>query len=229
MDQPECPGSNCLLSGNSKQHAMFGFSCNFDNLECPFMACPACLLKATCYLASTEFDLPLGLSCPFCYGLSLSCLTGFGKYTSPVYSQLPMVMPGYGLTSKPGPLSFELLADAWHYAISQFVYVKQWTKEDVKEYLTMLWINKTTIDYFMLCCCNHLLIEPAIESPQDYADTMVAYVEKDHNCHPQLYTLPAPPAAWSICCINQRFFVASTNGLKPSSIYLLIHKRQFCK
>jgi hypothetical protein len=47
MDQPECRGSNCLLRGNSKQQAMFGISCNLENLARPCTACPKCLAKAT--------------------------------------------------------------------------------------------------------------------------------------------------------------------------------------
>ena len=50
MDQPERRGSNYLLGGNSKQHPLFGFSCNFQRLERPFAACRKCVTMATRYI-----------------------------------------------------------------------------------------------------------------------------------------------------------------------------------
>jgi hypothetical protein len=38
IDQPKRRCTNCLLAGNSKQHTMFGLSCNFENVELPFSA-----------------------------------------------------------------------------------------------------------------------------------------------------------------------------------------------
>jgi hypothetical protein len=55
MDQPERQGTNCLLGGNSKQHVMFGVSCNFENLERRFSACPKCVQVANRYLLSKDF------------------------------------------------------------------------------------------------------------------------------------------------------------------------------
>ncbi len=78
MDQPERRGSNCLLGGNSKQHAMFGFSCNFENLERSFSACPTCLRVAVRYLRAKHFKAQMIFSCRLCYGFSFSRLLQYG-------------------------------------------------------------------------------------------------------------------------------------------------------
>ena len=149
MDQPERRGSNSLLGGNSKQHAMFGVSCNFPNLKSNFSACPVCLAGATDYLKHEEFTSALQLKCSTCYGFSLSRLTTNGTYLETNESLFDDATPGYGLLTVPGVLSFPLLNDAWQYAISCFVDNKSWTKEDVKAYFAMLCINTTTTDYFI--------------------------------------------------------------------------------
>lgn len=145
MDQPEHQGSNCLLGGNSKEHAMFGVSCIFENLDCHFSTFPKCLLKATRSLNSGNYASQLRLSCCHCYGF-------YSKYTSPIYSALSADMPDYKLRDKPGILSVELLVDWWHYAVRQFVHDKHLTKEEVKDFFAMLHINKSNIYHFMLCC-----------------------------------------------------------------------------
>jgi hypothetical protein len=96
------------------------------------------------------------------------------------------------MTDKPGLLSFELLDDAWNYAIRQFVHTKQWHKEDVKSYFTMLCINNTTHENCILCCCNYLLVEAMRDKPNQYADKMVAYVKHQRTVHPLLYQVPPP-------------------------------------
>ncbi len=134
----------------------------------------------------------------------MSHLLQLGEYKIPTYSKLSKDAPGYQLTNKPGALLFELLADAWHYTIRRFVDDKQWTKDEVRDYFTLLCINKTTIDHFILCCCNHLLLQHIAEGPDKFDESMIAYVEKDKRRYPKLYQLPTPPAAWSIGFINQR-------------------------
>ena len=204
MDQPERRGTNCLLGGNSKQHALFGISCNFDNLERQFSACPKCLRAATRYLEHGHFETSMIYSCRICYGFSLSRLLLRGKYSTPSHSKLSVDTPGYGLTDKPGILSFELLIDAWQYAIRKFVHDKHWNKEQVKAYFSLLCINKASIDNFTLSCTNYLLCENIAESPDDYDEDMVAYVEEDRIFNPILYQVPPPPAAWGIGTISQR-------------------------
>ena len=204
MDQPERRGSNSLLGGNSKQHAMFGVSCNFENLALPFSACPKCLATVTRYLNSGNFALQPQLECRLCYGFSMDRLMQLGKYKIDHYSKLSGDAPGYQLATNPGTLTFDLLLDAWSYAIRRFLFDKQWSKEEVLDYFTMLCINKTTIARFTLCCCNVLLLNSLKESPNNFDAQMVAYVEKDQMRFPLLYQIPAPPAAWSICTINQR-------------------------
>jgi hypothetical protein len=85
-----------------------------------------------------------------------------------------------------------------------FVYVKQWTKDEVKAYFTMLCINnKASIDLFMLYCCNYLLVQNLATMPYEYDNNMVAYVEEDCAYHSKLYNLPAPPSLWSIGSVSQ--------------------------
>jgi hypothetical protein len=108
----------------------------------------------------------------------------------------------YQLTNKPGALLFELLVDVWHYTI-RGVYNKQWTEDEVRDYFTLLSINKTTSDHLTLCCCHYLLLQHIAKSPDKFDESMIAYVEKDKRRYPQLYQLPTPPAAWSIGSIKQ--------------------------
>jgi hypothetical protein len=204
MDQPERRGSNSLLGGNSKQHALFGMSCNFDNLERSFAACPKCVRVATRYLDVGDFSIPMHLACRLCYGFSLDQLGKHGKYITVGNLPLPIATPGFSLLGKPGKLSFELLIDAWHFALRQFVHEAQWTKEEVKSYLALLCINKGTVDNFVLCCGNYLLAADMAAMPEEYDTEMTAFVKADKLEHPSLYLLPAPPSAWSIGTIDQR-------------------------
>jgi hypothetical protein len=143
-------------------------------------------------------------SCCLCYGFSLSNLVNHGRYITPCHPKLSVETPGFSLTDKPGALSFELLIDAWHFAIQRFVYKKDWSKDQVTAYLSMLCINKATIAHFTLCCCNFLLVQNLDATPKEYNDSMSAYVNHDRTCHPGLYSLPAPPSAWSIGELGHR-------------------------
>lgn len=210
MDQPERRGTNCLLGGNSKQHALFGLSCNFDNLELPFSACIQCQEKALRYLTAGNFSIQMDATCRLCYGFSLSRVLNHGKYIVPMPLPQTSNPPGCSLTDKPGLLTFELLGDAWHYAIRMFVHTKQWHKEDVKSYFTMLCINNNTVENFIQCCCNYLLVEDLRDKPNQYNDEMVAYVKHQRTVHPLLYQVPPPrppgvldplASAWRRLCI----------------------------
>jgi hypothetical protein len=112
--------------------------------------------------------------------------------------------PGYSLTDKPGSLTFEMLVDAWQYALRRFVHDISWSKEDMKAYFTLLCINKGTIDDFIRCCSNYLLLQHIDEFPQEYDQDVMAFVYKDCFCHPQLYALPEPPSSWRIGTIHQK-------------------------
>ena len=204
MDQPERRGSNCLLGGNSKQHPLFGISCNFESLERPLTACPKCLRVASRYLQAGAFQAPMELACRACYGFSISRLIQHGKYHTSVHSVLPVETPGTMLTARPGVLSFELLVDAWQFALRKFVHDRQWSKEDVRLYFTLLCINKATIDVFTLQGSNYLLVRDMAESPAEYAEDVVEYVKAEQESHPHLYALPTPPASWGIGSMNQR-------------------------
>ncbi len=204
MDQPERRGTNCLLGGNSKQHALFGVSCMFENLERSFSACPKCLRAANRYLELKDFGSQLVLSCRLCYGFSLSRLLQHGRYTAPCHSKLSVDTPGYSLTDKPGSLTFEILVDAWQYALRRFVHDTTWSKEDVRAYFTLLCINKGTIDDFICRCSNYVLLQHINKFPQEYDDDVMDFVSKDCVCHPQLYALPDPPSSWRIGTIHQK-------------------------
>jgi hypothetical protein len=88
MDQPERQGTNCHLGGNSKQHATFGVSCDFENLERRFSACPKCVRVANRYILDGEFAFPMVFSCRLCYSFSLSRLrVGTGQVLDTVSFQ----------------------------------------------------------------------------------------------------------------------------------------------
>jgi hypothetical protein len=89
MDQPERCRCKCLLGGDSKQHAMFGLSCSFENLERHFPAFPTkCLRAATRYLKTYNFEASRAFSCRLCYDFSLSRLVNNSKYISHVEQNL---------------------------------------------------------------------------------------------------------------------------------------------
>ncbi len=131
MDQPERRGSTCLLGGNSKLHAMFGMSCNFQQLELSFAACPKCVRVADRYLDAGQFDESMHFACRQCYGFSFTRLVKLGKYVMPIHESLSVDAPGYTLTDKPGTLSFEVLMDAWQYALRKLVYDNTWSIKEV--------------------------------------------------------------------------------------------------
>jgi hypothetical protein len=147
-----------------------------------------------------------------CYSFSLTRLFQLGKYLTPCHLELTVDTPGFGLSNHPGLLSFEILTDAWLFALRRFVYDTKWTKEEVKTYILLLCINKATIEYFTRCCCNYLLLQDLNNRPGDYDSNVVAYVNKDYVGHPQLYQLPSPPSAWSLPYIPCRMFKNETFG-----------------
>ncbi len=127
MDQSARWGSTCLLGGNYKLHAMFGMSCNFHQLELNFAACPKCVRVADRYLDAGQFDESMHFACRQCYGFSFTRLVNRGKYGMPIHESLSVDAPGYTLTDKPGTLSFEVLMDAWQYALRKLVYDNTWS------------------------------------------------------------------------------------------------------
>jgi hypothetical protein len=181
MDQPERRESNCLLRGNSKQHAIFGLSCKFDSLGRPFPACPECLRVANRYLQANFFEEPMILSCRRCYGFSISqFLVNHGRYITPCHSKLSGETPDFTMIDKPGPLSFEILIDAaWHFAVQRLVFEKNWKKDQIYSYLSLFCINKATITQFTLCCCNFLLVQKLKATPDEFDDTMSEYLLND--------------------------------------------------
>jgi hypothetical protein len=97
MDQPKRRGTNCLLGGNSKQHVTFGVSCDFENLERTFLACPKCVRVANRYLERGEYASPMAFACRICYSFSLPRLFQLGKYLTPCHSELTVDTPGFEL------------------------------------------------------------------------------------------------------------------------------------
>jgi hypothetical protein len=113
MDQPERRGSNHLLGGNSKQHAMFGMSCNFEELERKFAACSNCLRIAVQYVEAADFSTPLVFACHQCYSFSLPRLVKYSKYKAPIHPRLPVDAPGHTLTTHPGTLHSKMKPGCW--------------------------------------------------------------------------------------------------------------------
>ena len=150
MDQPERRSSTCLLAGNARQHALFGVSCHFDQLERKFAACPKCVRTARRYFLAGNFATPVVYACRQCYSFSLQQLLDHGKYVSGVHPPLATVTPGYKLAVKPCVLSFEILLDGWNYVIQKLVYDKTWQKKDalsIRPPLITLWS-----DVVITCC-----------------------------------------------------------------------------
>lgn len=210
MDNPERRGSNCLLGGNAKQHGMFGLSCNFEQLERPFSACPDCLRVASIYLDAGCFTKPVVYACSQCYAFSLSELVKHGKYKKMLHDDvlteapLSSSTPGYSLSMRPQLLNFELLVDGWNHAIRKLVHDQTWTKKQVEIYFNLLCINQATVDHFMICCGNYMLLETMAVTPDNFADDFVEDVEAQRSEHPGLFHLPVHPAAWGIGSLNQR-------------------------
>jgi hypothetical protein len=157
-DQPERRSSNCLMGGNSKQHGMFGLSCNFDELEHKFSACPKCLRAASRYFDAGVFTNAVVHSCRQCYGFCLSQLIKHGRYRTVLHDDvlldapLPVSTPGSQLAIKPGMLDFELLLDGWNHAIRKVIHDKTWSKKQIQAYFNLLCINEATVENFLLCC-----------------------------------------------------------------------------
>ena len=210
MDQPERRSSNCLLGGNSKQHGMFGLSCNFEQLQRTFSACAKCLRAATRYLNAGTFTHPVIYSCRQCYAFSLSQLLKEGEYKSVLHADelhdapLPHSTPGLRLAMKPGMLNFEILPAGWNHAIRKFVYDKTWSKNRIKAYFNLLCLNEATVANFLLRCGNYLLLESISNNPDNFPANVVIDIVVQHSAHPELFDLPAPPCAWSIGSINHR-------------------------
>jgi hypothetical protein len=156
------------------------------------------------YVEKGEYASQMAFVCRICYSLSLPRLFQLEKYLTPCHWGLTVDTPGFELSNHPGLLSFEILRDTWNFAFRRFVYDKKWTKEEVKTYLTLLCINKATVEYFTRCCCNYLLLQDLNNRPGNYDSDVVAFVKKDYFGHPQLYQLPLPPSAWSIGTMDQR-------------------------
>ena len=172
MDQPERRGSTGLLGGNSKQHALFGVSCDFGNLTQPFAACPPCCVKAQIYFSLAKFALPIAYNCPNCHSYSLPSLLEDGKRKKDVLPWLSAKAPGHILTSRPGTITFKLLIAGWHYAVTQFVVTRQWTQPQVEAYFGLLCINRATTDHFTQCCRNYILVQHMAIDPDAYSDEM---------------------------------------------------------
>jgi hypothetical protein len=204
MDQPERRGSNNLLGGGSTLHAMFGISCNFEQLERSFAACDKCLRVATRYLDTGNFVKPMSFACRQCYSFLLTRLEKLGKYKSEIHPKLPVEAPGHQLTMHPGLLTFSVLVDAWHYGLRKFVHEQQWTDKDIYAYFSLLCINPATITHFTTCGGNFLLVQAMAEHPNEYGADLLAEICADRAEHPQMYELPAVPAAWGIGTMNQR-------------------------
>jgi hypothetical protein len=88
----------------------------------------------------------------FAHGFFLSNLLRFFASMPVATWQIPYSSHRFQIVrdrqSRSGIELFEMLKDAWHYALRRFVHDKKWTKDDVNAYFTLLCINKGTIDHF---------------------------------------------------------------------------------
>ena len=123
MDQPERRSSTNLLEGNSKQRAIFGLSCQFDQLEGNFAACPKCVCAVQRYMIVGTYLKPVVFACRQCYSFLLTRLLLYGKYKTLLVEHLPRTVPGFIYSVKPSILSFEVLLAGWDHAIQKFVFI----------------------------------------------------------------------------------------------------------
>ena len=150
MDNPERRNNFGLLAGNSKNHAYFGLSCNFQELKLKFNACKKCRKEITKYCENegwmqTEPPKP---KCKQCHGFSIEHLLEHGEYKEAQYNPPNSVditdLPGHHLFTKPGKLTNNLLIDAYISARDLFLSGKM-SKKSVEGYLSILCYNSHTI------------------------------------------------------------------------------------
>jgi hypothetical protein len=108
-----------------------------------------CLRVANGYLKKKEFGFPMVLLVKTALFFLLSRLLHHGRYLTPIHTKFSLETPGFGLAGSNGLISLAMLKDAWQYALRQFVHDKQWTKDEVTAYFTLLCTNKGTINHFI--------------------------------------------------------------------------------
>lgn len=208
MDNPERRANFGLLAGNSKNHACFGLSCNFANLQKPFEACDACAGLVSDYCKSSNWKIsPPQPTCNNCHGFSLPHLLKEGKYKEPefVLSSPEMSeedLPGYHLFGSPGKLDNKTLRDAYVTARDFFIDGKL-SKSQVEDYLSVMCYNKKTIDNLIkgsrLYC---LLQEVETGSPDVTVDDKEEIAAAKKISRNGTIEKPQPPAMLDICDLN---------------------------
>ena len=115
MDNPERRSNYGLLQGNSKNHGIFGTSCNFELLHLPFEACNVCKQNYINYVIIGDWESPLhNFQCDHCYGYSLQRLLRNGIYNTPL-ATLPDAndAPSISLAGGLGIITTQLLKLGW--------------------------------------------------------------------------------------------------------------------
>ena len=200
QDQPERRCASGLLGGGSKLHAMYGMSCDFTGLRLPFPACPQCVDCLEDYLDAEDWTHPpMEVGCEYCLGWSIERLTKT-SYSSSFDQPRDSAheLPGDHLFRGPGRLSSRLLAEAWDHCIDMFAHQHEWLEDDVRRYLGQMCINDATIVSFIESCRAHIYLEDIANNPGDFTLDEINECELDNERNPESYTLPRPPAMWSL-------------------------------
>ena len=204
QDQQERRPASGLLGGGSTLHIIFGISCDFKRLDRPFNACSNCQTRLHNYLAAADWtDPPMQNSCTQCISWSLDHLNEATYDTNPYPAEMkPSALqtntPGNHLFLGPGRLPSTLLMAGWDYCLDMFVNQHLWSEDEVKLYLKQLCINSATLEYFLDQSRRCVMLHDVVKNPTDYEEEEVESTIAEAAAFPDLYTLPSPPAMWSL-------------------------------
>ena len=214
QDQPDKRFTSGTLGGGSKQHSIFGLSCNFQALDLPFNACSFCTKKIVKYLKKGMYSSPPTTGCRRCYGWSLSVLLAKGRYRSSIGPDFSKRMlgqdkniptPAANVANRPLLLTHDLLCEGWNHAVCRYAVDDDsaWTQAEVTEYLYLLCFNRGRVDYFLTRCCNFMVageIDLGNLSATDIEEEIVI----DRKENPEKYQVPPPPSGLFIGCFRHQ-------------------------
>jgi hypothetical protein len=198
QDQPERRQASGLLGGGSTLHPLFGTSCDFAALEFPFVACHECEIALHQYLAHKDWsNPPMQSGCVRCLGWSLPHLRN-AAYREPetVPENIAIDTPGYSLFAGPGRLPCSLLVNGWNHCYEKYAILLEWKEKDVRTYLARLCINDATVNRFVDCSRQFVLLKDVEESPHEYTQDEIAEIQHDALANPTNYKKPQAPAMW---------------------------------
>ena len=208
MDNPERRSNFGLLGGNSLNHAYFGLSCNFGQLQVPFQACKKCckdIMKYCLHEGWMDQESPLP-KCKVCHGFSIEHLLQKGRYSSPVYIHSNNLdiseLPGHHLFNKPGKLTNDILIDAYISARDLFLSGKM-SEKSMKGYLGTLCFNSKTITDLIVKCRLYQLSQDIINGCNEItADDRLEVSIAEEESESSKVEKPTPPAMLYICNLD---------------------------